>query len=274
MSAKRSEKTGADLPTVEAAIDRMLAEFPFGDYVAAGKSARGTYRNIAGTALRHLAPGARILDAGCGPCDKTAVLQHLGFRCAAYDDLQDAWHGDPGAREQILAWTERCGIDFRVADAGSPPFAAGSFDMIMLHDVLEHLHDSPRSLLTDLLALARPGGLLFVTVPNAANIRKRIALLRGGTNLPPFADYYWYPGPWRGHVREYVRADLLQLAAYLDLEILELRSCDHMLRRVPRAARSAYLLLSSVFRGWKDTWLLVAKKRPDWKPPTADPRLD
>jgi hypothetical protein len=31
MSAKRSEETGADLSTVEVAIDRMLAEFPFGD---------------------------------------------------------------------------------------------------------------------------------------------------------------------------------------------------------------------------------------------------
>jgi hypothetical protein len=33
------------------------------------------------------------------------------------------------------------------------PFDKCSFDMIMLHDVLEHLHDSPRDLLNDLFEL-------------------------------------------------------------------------------------------------------------------------
>jgi len=106
--------------------------------------------------------------------------------------------------------------------------------------------------------------LLFVTVPNAVNIRKRIDVLFGNTNLPRFESYYWYPGSWRGHVREYVRNDLVKLSEYLNLEVLELRSCDHMLEKLPSSIRPAYLLVTSIFRGWKDAWLLVARKRQGW----------
>jgi SAM-dependent methyltransferase len=136
--------------------------------------------------------------------------------------------------------------------------------MVMLHDVLEHLHDSPRDLLNDLLDLDKPEGLLFVTVPNAANIRKRIGLLMGKTNLPPFEEYYWVPGRWRGHVREYARDDLVKLCDYLSMDVLELRGCDHMLARLPGGARRAYILLTAIFGAWKDTWMLVARKKPRW----------
>ena len=51
--------------------------------------------------LRYLQPGSTILDFGCGPCDKTAVLQFLDFHCSACDDLQDDWHKIPGNREKI-----------------------------------------------------------------------------------------------------------------------------------------------------------------------------
>jgi hypothetical protein len=106
--------------------------------------------------------------------------------------------------------------------------------------------------------------LLFVTVPNAVNIKRRIDVLFGKTNMPRFQGYYWYPGTWRGHIREYVRNDLVELSEYLNLEVLELRGCDHMLDKLHSSLRPAYLLLTSIFRGWKDSWLLVARKRGGW----------
>lgn len=251
---------------VEDAIRLTAKKFPFAGYMDPQLGPRGAYSNIAHTVLRYLEPGAKILDFGCGPCDKAALLQCLGFQCAGYDDLQDEWHLKPGHREKILSFAVESGIDFRLARDGHLPFEKGSFDMVMLHDVLEHLHDSPRDLLNDLLELAGPNGFLFVTVPNAANIRKRIALLTGKTNLPRFEDYYWRPTRWRGHVREYVKDDLNKLANYLDLELLELRGCDHMLSRLPGFGRPAYLLVTGIFDGWKDSWMLIAGKRPGWTP--------
>lgn len=252
--------------TTDEAIRRAISEFPFEGYMGSPheKTIKGAYSNIADTALRHLKPGSAILDFGCGPCDKAAVLQFLGFHCSGYDDLQDEWHKFPGNREKILSFTKKCGIDFKEANGGMLPFHKNSFDMIMLHDVLEHLHDSPRDLLNDLLELAKPEGLLFVTVPNAVNMRKRRDVLLGRTNLPAFEGYYWYPGSWRGHVREYVVNDLVKLSEYLNLDVLELRGCDHMLEKLPAFSRPAYLLVTNMFKGWKDSWLLVARKRPGW----------
>lgn len=246
---------------IEQAVRRTIETFPFQSYMAEGK---GAYYNIARTVQRYLEPGSAILDFGSGPADKTAVLQYLGFNCSAYDDLQDDWHKLPGNRQKILSFAEKCGINFCLAGQGMLPFSKNTFDMIMLNDVLEHLHDSPRDLLNDLLQFAKPDGLLFVTVPNAVNIRKRLDVLLGRTNLPPFECYYWYPGSWRGHIREYVKNDLVLLADYLSLEVLELRGCDHMLFKVPRIIRPVYLFLTALFPGWKDSWLLVARKKQDW----------
>jgi SAM-dependent methyltransferase len=248
---------------VDTALRQVIERFPFADYM---DPASGGHANIARTVLRHCPVGSRILDFGCGPCDKTAILQLLGYRCTGCDDLQDYWHGLPGNTEAILSFASDCGIDFVQGGKRDLQLGSAPFDMVMFHDVLEHLHDSPRDLLNDILELAKPEGLLFVTVPNAVNIRKRLAVLFGKTNLSPFESYYWYPGSWRGHVREYVRDDLAKLTQLLDLEVLELRGCDHMLHKLPSALRPVYLVSTALFDSLKDSWLLVAKKKPGWKP--------
>lgn len=245
------------------AIEQVRRRFPIEGYMTPVKTG-GAYSTIATTALHYLRPGARILDFGCGPCDKTAILQALGFACAGCDDLQEDWHHTPGQRDSILAFARDSGIDFRLNNGAGIPFEAGRFDMVMMHDVLEHIHDSPRELLNDLMEMTTPEGLLFITVPNQVNIRKRIRVLTGRTNLTAYETFYWSDIPWRGHVREYVRDDLVKLAGYMGLDVLELRAVDHMLQKVPRAARAPYLLATAVFNAWKDSWLLVARKKPGW----------
>lgn len=253
--------------SIEESISRVERIYPFDHYHMRIK--KDTYMNIATTVVRHLKSGAMILDFGSGPCDKTAILQFLGYSCFACDDLMDDWHKIGDNREKIMRFAEKCGICFERTQGGLPSFPKGNFDMIMLHDVLEHLHDSPRDLLNGLLDFLKPEGFIFITVPNAGNIRKRIHLLCGKTNLPPFEMFFYYPGAWRGHVREYVRSDLILLSRYMDLQILELRSCDHMLlaKLPPGFIRSIYLIATYFFRGWKDSWLLVAKKSEQWGSP-------
>ncbi len=248
--------------TPEEALSSIVAEFPFEGYMNRGTM--DACMNIAGVVSRHLGPGSRILDFGCGPCDKTAVLKLMGYDCHGCDDMRDEWHKRSGVMEKIVSFTAKAGIDFRVTDGGLPEYEKGWFDMIMLNDVLEHLHSSPRDVLNSLLEFAKPEGFLLVTVPNAVNIRKRVDVLFGRTNMPRYEEYYWYPGEWRGHIREYVRNDLEELAGYLDLEIVELRSCDHMLQKLPGYAHGAYRMFTGIFRDCKDSWLLLAKKKAGW----------
>jgi len=248
---------------IKRAIETVHNQFPFEGYV---NFENGAYTHIANTVLAHLKPGSTILDFGCGPCDKTAVLQTLGFKCTGYDDLQDDWHRFGDNRRKIINFARGLGIDLRLADSDKFPFDGLSFDMLMMHDVLEHLHDSPRELLNDLLQFLKPGGLFFATVPNAVNIRKRVFVLFGKSNYQSFDLYYWYPGPWRGHVREYVRGDLVGLSKHLSLETVELNTADYMLPKVPPSFRPLYVFITNIFRGWKDTWYIVAKKKHGWEP--------
>jgi len=246
----------------EEALQFVMAHFPFEQYIDA-KS--GGHLNVARSVLRHLAPGAKILDFGSGPCDKAAVLQAMGFECFAYDDLQDAWHVKSGNQAKIRAFAEFTGVRLTLARPGTPlPYPKEYFDMVMLNDVIEHFHDSPRELLNDLLEVTTPNGLVLVTVPNAGNVRKRLALMFGRTNYQEFDFYYWHPGHWRGHVREYVKDDLRRLSGYLNLEMLELHGCDHMLQRVSGKSLPFYLGMTKVMNSWKDSWLLVARKQPGW----------
>lgn len=245
------------------AEEYVQRRFPFQGYM---NVTVGLYSSISKTVQKYLKVGDKVLDFGSGPCDKTAVIQALGFKCSAYDDLLDDWHKLGNNRDKIIQFAKESKIDFRLASDGYLPFEKGFFDMVMLHDVIEHLPDSPRDLLNDLVVLIKPDGYLFITVPNAVNIRKRISVILGKTNLPPFDNYYWYPGRWRGHVREYVKDDLLQLSKFLNLEITELHSCNLMLKRLPRIIRPIYIFLSNLFPGWRDSWLLVAKKPSGWVP--------
>ncbi len=190
----------------------------------------------------------------------------MGYKCSAIDDLMDHWHKTPGVIDKVVKFTEDVGIDFKLVRYKSLPFNEKSFDMIMIHHVLEHLHDSPKDLLINLLKLLSDDGYLFITVPNAVNIRKRINVIFGKINLPTFDSYYWYPGEWRGHVREYVIDDLKKLSHFLNLEIIELYGCDHMISRLNKKFRKPYLLITRVFPTWKDSLLLLAKKKSGWEP--------
>lgn len=238
-------------------------KFPFPGYMG---SAVDSYSIISETVHRYLRGGDSILDYGSGPCDKTAVLQAQGYLCSACDDLSDAWHRETDNIQKVAEFAREMKIDFHLTCNGDLPFDRESFDMVMMHDVLEHLHDSPRELLNDLLELVRPNGFLFITVPNAANIRKRLSLAVGRTNYTRYDKYYWYPGPWRGHVREYVKHDLILLAEYLGLELRELRSCHNMTARLPWLVRMLYVGITNFFPGWRDTWLMVAQKPSSWRP--------
>ena len=248
------------------AFNQLLEEFPFDNYINC-EYLSNSYKTITDIVVANLSVDSKILDFGCGPCDKTALLQKLGYNCFGYDDLQDDWHKINNNRDIILNFIKKLGINFIEAkEEKELPFSTSSFDMIMLHDVIEHLHNSPRVLLNDLVDKIKPGGFLFITVPNAGNLKKRLNLMMGKTNLPSFDFYYWSPDPFRDHIREYVKDDLRKLAKNLNLEIIKIKAVDHMLtpNKIPSVFIPLWRAITIIFPSWKDSWLLLAKKPKDW----------
>jgi 2-polyprenyl-3-methyl-5-hydroxy-6-metoxy-1,4-benzoquinol methylase len=244
-------------------IDEVTREFPFPGYMEARGNA---YHSIAANCTRLLSPGAKILDFGAGPCDSTAVLARMGFNCTAIDDLNDDWHGLGSNRQQIRSFARTAGIDLIVSDRIPQTLATDSFDMVMIHDVIEHFADSPHELLLRLIRLLKIGGYLYISVPNAVNLRKRLLVLSGRTNYPRFPAYYWSGSCWRGHKREYVKGDLELLCSYLGLNPVLLRGEHHRLDALPRWSQGLYKMTIGRIDSLRETLSLIGQKGADWRP--------
>ena len=129
-------------------------------------------RAIASIALRPLRtrflpvmfPGdAPVLDIGCGNGQRLLELERYG--CASLFGLEPT----VGAAEQARRATR---ADIRTAyldDAGLPN---AHFALVILNQVLEHV-PSPTQTLASIHAHLRPGGTLYLTVPNFASAEAR-----------------------------------------------------------------------------------------------------
>jgi ubiquinone/menaquinone biosynthesis C-methylase UbiE len=116
-----------------------------------------TAENSAAYLLAELEPGARILDVGCGPGTITVDLARL---------VPDGHVLGIDAAEAVLddARTEaRQGgvgnVDFEVGDVSRLDCAAGSYDVVHAHQVLQHLTD-PVAALSEMRRVCRPGGVV------------------------------------------------------------------------------------------------------------------
>ena len=141
------------------------ASLPYGELIA-----RHGLTATHWLALEAVPDGATVLDVGCASGYLAAALRERG--CTTY-----GVEPDPALAEQARAHCERVfEIDVERADAraGLP----GDLDAVLFGDVLEHLRD-PWAVLSFARTLLRPGGVAFVSVPNAVHWRARLEVARG-----------------------------------------------------------------------------------------------
>ena len=82
------------------------------------------------------------------------------------------------------------------------------YDVVVMAEVIEHLHTAPKLVLLFLRSLLKPNGLLLVQTPNAASLHKRIKLLFGRNPYEMIRENSSNPG----HFREYTRSELVSIA--------------------------------------------------------------
>jgi hypothetical protein len=101
--------------------------------------------------------------------------------------------------------------DVLTEDLGLEP---GSLDAVTSFDSMERWQDSLKAAFHRLLVALKPGGLLFVGVPNCVSLRKRIAVPLGVRKWSSMDDWYERE-TFAGYVREPDVCDLRYIARAL-----------------------------------------------------------
>ena len=103
----------------------------------------------------HAPAGRRLLEVGTGAGLFLKAASRAGWEASG---LELSGEGAAFARDRL-------GLDVRQERAEVMSFGAGTFDVAVMFDVIEHLFD-PRAVLTATRAALKPGGILVVSTPN------------------------------------------------------------------------------------------------------------
>lgn len=107
------------------------------------------------------APG-RLLEVGCGDGSLLARMRAIGWQVEGQEV-------DP----QAVSLRRRSdGIQVHLGQLVDLHLPRGSFDAVVMHHVVEHLHD-PRALLVECRRLLKDGGTLVVVTPNTESYGHR-----------------------------------------------------------------------------------------------------
>jgi SAM-dependent methyltransferase len=163
----------------------------------------GPFPELKDVLERHARPGESWLDVGCGDGGTAGVWLHERG-CRYYGaDISDSAVAKARARGLNAAV---------VRDAADLPFQDESFTGVLAVELLEHLF-APQLAVREFHRLLKPGGILFVSLPNAAYWRRRLELLLLG-RFDPMGDDLSIEEPWRDpHIRFFTPRTLGRMLA-------------------------------------------------------------
>ena len=153
---------------------------------------------------------ARVLVDGCGVGMYVRALRDFTLHVYGLDiepeRVAEAQVAVPDAALQVAAG-ERL------------PYADGSLDVVLSHEVIEHVDDDQQALV-EALRVLRPGGRLLLFCPNRLYpFETHGHYWRGSYHFGNTPLINWLPNRWRNrlapHVRAYTRQDLKRLLAGL-----------------------------------------------------------
>jgi SAM-dependent methyltransferase len=138
-----------------------------------------------------IAPGMRVIDAGCGNGRNIAYLLRRGYDVAGCDR-------DHHAVEAVRALASRLapqvpGGNFRVEPIEAMSFPDACADVVLASAVLHFAADDAQfeAMVNELWRVLKPGGMLFTRLASTIGIENRVIPLHGRVHkLPDGSDRY------------------------------------------------------------------------------------
>jgi SAM-dependent methyltransferase len=177
---------------------------------------------------------ARILDVGCG----------LGMYVRAFRRFSDQVYGVDVDPEKVAQASQEL-PNIQTAPAEELPFPEDFFDVVLLHEVLEHVDDDHQAV-CEAHRVTRVGGRIVVFAPNRLWPWETHGVFwRGQYRFGNVPLVNYLPNPLRNrlavHVRVYTGRDLRRLFHGLPLRILHHSTIypgfDNLAARRPALAR-------------------------------------
>jgi SAM-dependent methyltransferase len=114
--------------------------------------------------LAAFGPGSDVLEVGCGTGEFLAAAKRAGHRVVGLD-----------LSEEAITYVQRRhpDLDVRCCTLDSQDLAPASFDVVAAFHVVEHVSD-PLKLLQQMTRPLKPGGLLYIRVPNLNTWYRRV----------------------------------------------------------------------------------------------------
>ena len=208
--------------------------------------------------------GGRVLENGCGvgqylarlaPAAKQAVGLEIEFARALVAQRQGtpgegSCGGSPlggssqgGKPAQVL-----CGVGEKL------PFTVDTFDLVLSHEVIEHVQDDALAV-REIVRVLKPGGRLALFCPNRGYPFETHGIYwRGRYHFGNMPLVNWLPRRWRDrlapHVRVYTRRDLEVLFAGLPVHYVErtviFGAYDNIIARWPALGRALRSVLQAL----------------------------
>jgi len=206
--------------------------------------------------------GKRILDVGCG----------LGMYLTHFREFSPHLFGVDADKDKLVVARQTLS-NLSAALAERLAFASEIFDVVLLHEVLEHVADDRQAVREAYRVLAR-GGYLVIFVPNRLYPFETHGIFwRGAYRFGNIPLVNYLPDRLRNHLAPHVRAyttrGLRALCAGLDMRLVVhtqiFPGYDNIVRRRPRLGhllrRVTYTLEATPLRAFGLSHLIVLQKQ-------------
>jgi SAM-dependent methyltransferase len=187
--------------------------------------------------LATLHPLGRLLDFGCGWGAVLNEARGAGWRATGIE-----------VDERKVAFCREQGLHAVYGNLLDRPFAAETFDAALAEQVFEHLY-TPVEYMKELYRVLKPGGVLYVAVPNFGGVEAKLKGARWDLVHPV------------SHVRYFDRASLADMSRRCGFEVLQPAYVPRGTRALANAAHAAKTFVERNLRYYPLGLALYLRKR-------------